>query len=81
MKKLTSVQSVFNTPPLIRKILYLAKKRDETYKSPTAKLIKQIYFVPRRWTGEIVISKCRHPERVEDILFPWYYKIKFLHSI
>ena len=81
MKKLTSVQSVFNTPPLIRKILYLAKKRDETYKSPTAKLIKQIYFVPRRWCGEIVISKCRHPERVEDILFPWYYKIKFSHNI
>ena len=81
MKRLTSKASIVNTKPLMDKIYSYFKRRDETYRSKTARLIKQIYFVPRRWCGEIVISKCRHPERVEDILFPWYYKIKFLHNI
>ena len=70
-KRLSDRASVANTKPLMNLIYSFYKKRDDSYKSPTAKLIKQIYFLKRKWVGnKIVISLFKKPRRIEDIVFP-----------
>jgi len=70
-KRLSDRGSTANTKPLMDLIYSFYKKRDDSYKSPTAKLIKQIYFLNRKWVGnKIVISLFKKPRRLEDIVFP-----------
>ena len=70
-KKLSDRGSIANTKPLMNLIYSFYKRRDDSYKSPTAKLIKQIYFLNRKWVGnKIVISLFKKPRRIEDIVFP-----------
>lgn len=70
-KKLSDRGSIANTKPLMDLIYSFYKRKDNTYKSKTAKLIKQIYFLPKRWVGnKIVISLFKKPRRIEDIVFP-----------
>ena len=71
MKRLTSKASIVNTKPLMDKIYSYYKRRDETYRSKTARLINQIYFISRRRCGNrIVISNFKDVRRCEDIIFP-----------
>jgi len=70
-KKLSDRSSIANTRPLMNLIYSFYKRKDNTYKSRTAKLIKQIYFLKRKWVGnKIVISLFKKPRRIEDIVFP-----------
>lgn len=70
-KKLSDRSSIANTRPLMNLIYSFYKRKDNTYKSRTAKLIKQIYFLNRKWVGnKIVISLFKKPRCLEDIVFP-----------
>ena len=70
-KKLSDRASIANTKPLMNLIYNYYKRKDNSYKSHTANLIKQIYFLNRKWVGnKIVISLFKKPRRIEDIVFP-----------
>ena len=69
IKKLTDIESIFNTPTIIHKILYYAKKSDSTYFSPAAKLFKHLQFIYKKRI--VVIDKFNN----NYIIFPKKFKI------
>ena len=69
IKKLTDIESIFNTPILVQNILYYAKKHDCTYFSPAAKLFKHLHFIYKKRI--VVIDKFNN----NYIIFPKKFKI------